>query len=211
MEHTLFRKARAADLPRIAEIIRQAQAQMRALGSDQWQDGYPAPSDIARDIAAGDGYVLCRAAAEPAEGGAKRCGTTAASSEEVPATTEVPAEDGAREGAIIAYGAAAFDGEVAYDALREGRWLTDRPYVVLHRLAVADEAKRCGVARRFMQRVEELARERGVGSFRVDTNFDNGYMLRLIERQGFVYCGKVRYRSGERLAFEKVLDGSAGR
>lgn len=113
-------------------------------------------------------------------------------------------------GRVVAYGAVVFAGEPAYAAIR-GAWLSEGPYVVLHRLAVADEAKRCGVARKFMQRVEELARERGVGSFRVDTNFDNGYMLRLIERQGFVYCGKVRYRSGERLAFEKVLDGSAGR
>ena len=46
MEQLLFRPARTADLPRIVQIIRQAQAQMRALGSDQWQDGYPAPSDI---------------------------------------------------------------------------------------------------------------------------------------------------------------------
>ena len=38
-----------------------------------------------------------------------------------------------------------------------------------------------------------------------DTNFDNRYMLRMLGRLGFVYCGKVRYRSGERLAFEKTL------
>ena len=41
-EKLVFRRARPADAARIMEIIRQAQAQMRALGSLQWQDGYPA-------------------------------------------------------------------------------------------------------------------------------------------------------------------------
>ena len=63
-----------------------------------------------------------------------------------------------------------------------------------------------GVAAEFMRRTEALARERGVGSFRVDTNFDNRYMLRMLERLGFAYCGKIVYGSGERLAFEKPFE-----
>ena len=39
-EDLKYRKAEPADAERIMEIIRQAQAQMRALGSRQWQDGY---------------------------------------------------------------------------------------------------------------------------------------------------------------------------
>ena len=35
-----FRKASAEDAARILEIIRQAQAQMRAAGSLQWQNGF---------------------------------------------------------------------------------------------------------------------------------------------------------------------------
>ena len=50
-----------------------------------------------------------------------------------------------------------------------------------------------------------MARERGIGAFRIDTNPDNRPMLRLLERMGFTFCGKVVYRSGERLAFEKRL------
>ena len=41
-----FRPARPGEQERILEIIGQAQAQMRAAGSDQWQDGYPARADI---------------------------------------------------------------------------------------------------------------------------------------------------------------------
>ena len=105
---------------------------------------------------------------------------------------------------VIAYGAVVFDGEPAYDAI-DGQWLTDEPYVLVHRIAVADGERGRGVAAEFLHRVEALASERGVKAFRIDTNFDNRTMLRLLERTGFSYCGKVVYRSGERLAYEKRL------
>lgn len=109
------------------------------------------------------------------------------------------------DGRTVAYGAADFGGEPAYDDIR-GAWLSDAPYVVVHRLAVADEALRCGMASLFMLRTEELAHRRGVTSFRVDTNFDNEGMLRLLDRLGFVRCGEVTYpRSGDRIVFEKLL------
>ena len=60
-------------------------------------------------------------------------------------------------------------------------------------------------AAEFLHRVETLAQERGVKAFRIDTNFDNQTMLQLLERTGFTYCGKVVYRSGERLAYEKRI------
>lgn len=170
----IFRKASPSEAERIVEIIRQAQAQMRALGSRQWQDGYPAPEDINADIQAGNGWVLCKSIPVGSQG-------------------------------IIAYGAVIFGVEPAYNALK-GEWLTDGEYVVVHRLAVADGEKGRGIAAQFMLQTEQLAQERGIGSFRVDTNFDNNYMLRLLEKQGFAYCGKIVYRSGERLAFEKILE-----
>ena len=106
---------------------------------------------------------------------------------------------------VIAYGAVVFDSEPAYDAI-DGQWLTDEPYVLVHRIAVVDGERGRGVAAEFMRRTEALAREWGVGSFRVDTNFDNRYMLRMLERLGFAYCGKIVYGSGERLAFEKPFE-----
>ena len=111
-----------------------------------------------------------------------------------------------REGplSVIAYGAVVFDGEPAYDAI-DGQWLTDEPYVLVHRIAVVDGERGRGVAAEFLHRVETLAQERGVKAFRIDTNFDNQTMLRLLERTGFTYCGKVVYRSGERLAYEKRI------
>ena len=250
-EKLVFRRARPADAARIMEIIRQAQAQMRALGSLQWQDGYPAAADIGHDIASGYGWVFEKPEAEkspeargsdgtgvagfrPETAAARKitdtgeAGTTGSGADETAATTAATTEEAteateetrkAREmretqaakaaaaqaqGNVVAYGAVVFDGEPAYEAI-EGAWLTDGDYVVLHRMAVADGEKGRGVATEFMRRVEAMACGRGTGSMRVDTNFDNRYMLRMLGRLGFVYCGKVRYRSGERLAFEKTL------
>lgn len=169
-----FRPARTEERGRILEIIAQAKAQMRALGSAQWQDGYPAAADIDADIAGGCGYVLARQP-DAGEGSAGR---------------------------IVAYGAVVCGAERAYASI-EGRWLTSGNYVVLHRLAVADGEKRRGAATEFVRRTERLARERGFASLRIDTNFDNRYMLRLLARLGYGYCGRIRYASGERLAFEK--------
>lgn len=108
------------------------------------------------------------------------------------------------DGRVVAYGAVVFTGEPAYDCLR-GEWLSDGPYVVVHRLAVSIEAQRQGLARRFFAAVERLAAERGVFSFRIDTNFDNNRMLHLLDTLGFEYCGDVTYESGDRMAFEKRL------
>jgi acetyltransferase (GNAT) family len=108
------------------------------------------------------------------------------------------------DGAPIAYGAVVFDGEPAYDALR-GRWLSDGPYVVIHRLAVSQEMQGKGLGRLFMNCVADFARSKGVHSFKVDTNFDNFAMLHLLDRLGFTYCGEVQYSRGSRKAFEKPI------
>ncbi len=163
-----IRQATPEDAGRIWQIIQQAQERMRLRGSNQWQDGYPNPEVIGRDIEHGYGHVLYN------------------------------------ETGVIAYASVIFDGEPAYDKL-DGRWLTDQPYVVVHRLAVANEMLQQGVATLFMQRVEDLSRERGVYSFRVDTNFDNLSMQKILANLGFVYCGEVVYRQGYRRAYEKTL------
>lgn len=109
-----------------------------------------------------------------------------------------------REDVVVAYGAVTFDGEPAYDTI-QGKWLSEEPYVAVHRLAVADEVKRQGVATRFMQEVEKQAVARGVDSFKVDTNYDNFYMQRMMKTLGFTHCGTVKYPRGERMGYEKEL------
>ena len=105
---------------------------------------------------------------------------------------------------LAAYGAVMFGGEPSYGCIR-GRWLSEGPYVVLHRLAVAEGMKGRGVGARFMAEVEKMAAARGVRSFKVDTNHDNTRMRSLLGKLGFTYCGDISYEHGDRMAYEKLL------
>lgn len=109
------------------------------------------------------------------------------------------------DGLILAYGAIAIDGEPAYDAL-EGRWSRPGSYAVVHRLCVTPKAQRRGLARRFLHEAEAWAQAAGAASMRIDTNYDNAEMQALLDSEGYVRCGTVRYERGERLAFDKPLD-----
>ena len=105
-----FRKAEKTDIERIWQIIGQAKAQMQRLGSQQWDESYPAIEHIRQDIQDGNGYVICR------------------------------------EDQVVAYGVISFDGEPVYKEI-EGKWSNNLPYVIVHRLAIADEMKRQGMAK----------------------------------------------------------------
>ncbi|MGM9973620.1 MAG: GNAT family N-acetyltransferase [Clostridiaceae bacterium] len=110
------------------------------------------------------------------------------------------------EGKIAATAAVAFDGESTYEKIYEGNWITDGEYAVIHRIAVAEELKGQGVASEVLKKVEELCRERQVNSIKIDTHEDNKSMQRLMEKNGFVYCGIIYLESGsKRIAFEKLI------
>lgn len=110
-----------------------------------------------------------------------------------------------RKKRVVAYGVISFDGEPAYNNIK-GRWSNDLPYVIVHRLAIADETKRQGLAKRFMLHAEDISRKKGIYNFRVDTKYDNVYMLHLIDTLGFKYSGEVYYRNNSaRKAFEKTI------
>lgn len=106
---------------------------------------------------------------------------------------------------VTTYGVISFDGEPVYKDIK-GKWSNDLPYMTVHRLAVADEMKRQGMGKRFMLEAEEMSRQKGIYNFRVDTNYDNEYMLCLIDTLKFRYRGEVCYRGNNiRKAFEKSL------
>ena len=54
----LFRLAQIEDIDSVMRIINEAQTALRNLNIDQWQNGYPAESDIRKDIDVHNGYVL---------------------------------------------------------------------------------------------------------------------------------------------------------
>jgi GNAT superfamily N-acetyltransferase len=105
---------------------------------------------------------------------------------------------------ILAYAAIIFDKEPAYDTI-EGQWLTDGPYVVVHRVAVSSATKGKGIATHFFKHLEDLCLENKIYSIKVDTNFDNVPMLKILEKLQYTYCGEVFFRGAARRAYEKTL------
>ncbi len=57
-----FRKAEISDIDAIGTILQQAILRRKKDGSNQWQDGYPNPEIIQKDIEKGEGFVLTEGA-----------------------------------------------------------------------------------------------------------------------------------------------------
>ena len=105
---------------------------------------------------------------------------------------------------ILAYAAIIFDKEPAYENI-EGKWLTNGDYTVVHRVAVSKLAKGKGIATKLFENIEGLSLENNIQSIKVDTNFDNTPMLKILDRLKYTYCGEVFFRGSARKAFEKKL------
>lgn len=109
------------------------------------------------------------------------------------------------EGELTGYLALIYDGEPAYEAIAD-QWLTNRPFSVVHRIAVSQGKYVKGQATWMLEQAEAQSLKDGFLSLKVDTNFDNTGMLRVLEKLGYVYCGEVHFRGSARKAFEKKLD-----
>ena len=180
MESWTIRRAQAADLERVMEVLGEGRAALGRLGIDQWQRGYPTSDVVESDMGKGNCWVV----AEP------------------------------ETGRIMATCCIALEGEPLYDSI-DGAWLTEgdssRPsYATVHRVAVADEGARRGLARRMFAHAERLAREAGYASVRVDTHEGNVRMRTLLPSLGFAECGVVMLSdpaepTPERIAYEKLV------
>lgn len=105
---------------------------------------------------------------------------------------------------ILCYAAIIFDIEPAYEEI-EGKWLTDGDYAVVHRVAVSKLAKGKGIATKLFESIEGLCVSQNIYSIKVDTNFDNVPMLKILDRLKYTYCGEVYFRGAARKAYEKKL------
>ena len=56
-----------------------------------------------------------------------------------------------------------------------------------------------------LKHIEDFTLSKNITSLKVDTNFDNAGMLKILDKLGYVYCGEVFFRDSPRKAFEKVL------
>lgn len=108
---------------------------------------------------------------------------------------------------IIAYAAIIAGVEPAYNDIK-GKWITNGDYVVIHRAATSDAVKGKGIGTVLFRMIEELCADLKVYSIKVDTNFDNVAMLRILDKLNYAYCGEVIYQGAPRKAFEKVITES---
>lgn len=105
---------------------------------------------------------------------------------------------------IVAYAAVIDEPEPAYEEI-EGRWLQDDIYIVVHRVAVSEDFLGQGMAQTIFNEIEKIATVQNINSIKVDTNFDNIGMLKILDKLGYTYCGEVYFRGSARKAFQKIL------
>ena len=83
----------------------------------------------------------------------------------------------------------------------EGRWLNDKPYGVIHRLASDGRVR--GLFRECLAFASKHCSE-----IRVDTHKDNAPMRQLLVAESFVPCGTIYVADGSpRIAYQKSLEG----
>ena len=105
----------------------------------------------------------------------------------------------------IAYAAILFAEEPAYRQIADEQWNTPNSYVVVHRLCVGRTARRKGLAGRMMRYAADLATQRSIYGFRIDTHEGNIRMLSMLRKLGFQPTGTIYYPSGKRIAFDLKL------
>lgn len=94
----------------------------------------------------------------------------------------------------------------------DGKWLTNGPYITIHRMAANDRARHAGAAQALLDEAERIARDSGIPSLRADTHRGNRVMQRFMDKNGFVNCGITDYTpqitGGDpiRIVYEKRME-----
>ena len=99
--------------------------------------------------------------------------------------------------------------EPTYNVIYNGHWLTGddtKDYIAIHRVAILLSMRGQGIAGRIISYAENFAKDHERKSLRIDTPQGNVVMRRMLEKNGFVYCGIIHLQNGdERVAYEKVI------
>ena len=107
-------------------------------------------------------------------------------------------------GQIAGYMCIDFSGEPAYENI-EGKWNTDLPYAVVHRMAFRQNFRNQGLSSIAFSLIEDLCRSKGIRSIHVDTDFPNKRMQHILEKNGFAQCGVIVFQGSGKLAYDKTL------
>ena len=93
------------------------------------------------------------------------------------------------------------DHDDSYDSL-EGAWITEGPYIALHRIAFSDAFRGRGLFPALIGCSVRMAAERGAISVRIDTDRRNPVMQHLLDKLGFSHTGYVLFEGDRKLAYE---------
>ncbi|MDO5713756.1 MAG: GNAT family N-acetyltransferase [Tissierellia bacterium] len=108
---------------------------------------------------------------------------------------------------VMATGVLMTKQEPTYKNIYKGKWHFPEPYGTIHRFTVANKWKGQGLGLQCFKDLEEIGKEKGCKSIRIDTHEDNKCMKRLIEKAGYMYAGIIYLEDGaKRLAYEKSLE-----
>ena len=103
-----------------------------------------------------------------------------------------------QDGEILGVFYFALGEDPTYLLIEDGKWLSDDPYGVIHRIAVAARGR--GVAAFCFEHCFSIC-----PNIRIDTHRDNLPMQRALQKNGFVRCGIIHLENGEeRIAFQKT-------
>ena len=85
-----------------------------------------------------------------------------------------------------------------YHTIEGGAWLSDAPYAVIHRIAVATQGR--GIIGACIDACFTMH-----PNIRIDTHKDNLPMQKALTKRGFTYCGIIYLENGEkRWAYQKI-------
>ena len=103
------------------------------------------------------------------------------------------------EGEVVATMAFIPGPDPTYAEIYDGGWLSDAPYHVIHRIAVAEPGHNAA----------KVLLDWGfgqAGSIRIDTHKDNVIMHHVLSKYGFTHCGVILLANGDpREAYQKDL------
>ena len=109
-------------------------------------------------------------------------------------------------GEICATFALMLHGEPTYKKIYCGAWIGEGEYLALHRIAIKSANRGKGIAEGIIEFLSKYSNENGYSSVRVDTHEGNAPMRRMLEKNGFEYCGTIHLLDGqERVAYEKLV------
>lgn len=92
----------------------------------------------------------------------------------------------------------ALESDETYEKIYHGTWLSEEPYGVVHRITSLIGSK--GVASYCLKWCFSQ-----IGNIRIDTHKDNIPMQKLLDKNGFIYCGIIYLKDGsERIAYQKI-------